>query len=63
VLGVQAFRTAFRRPHAAIGRQPENISAACLWLLPNPSGLQARYQLPEMITLLEELRAAADAQG
>ncbi len=61
VLGVQAFRSAFRRPRAAIGSQPEGLSAAGLWLLPNPSGLQARYQLPEMIRLMEELRAAADA--
>jgi double-stranded uracil-DNA glycosylase len=61
VLGVQAFRTGFRQPRAAIGPQPEGLSGAGLWLLPNPSGLQARYQLPEMITLLSELRAAADA--
>jgi double-stranded uracil-DNA glycosylase len=59
VLGVQAFRTAFRRPQAAIGRQPERVADSGLWLLPNPSGLQARYQLPEMISLFSELRAAA----
>jgi double-stranded uracil-DNA glycosylase len=48
VLGLQAYRTAFRRPGAVIGPQPELLGDASLWLLPNPSGLQARYQLPEM---------------
>jgi double-stranded uracil-DNA glycosylase len=59
VLGVQAYRTAFRRPGAAVGRQPEPFSGAGLWVLPNPSGLQARYQLPEMISLFSELLAVA----
>jgi TDG/mug DNA glycosylase family protein len=59
VLGVQAYRTAFRRPRAPLGRQPEPIGPAGLWVLPNPSGLQARYQLPEMITMYKELCAAA----
>ena len=58
VLGVQAYRTAFRRPHAAIGRQSETLGSTGLWVLPNPSGLQARYQLPELITLFGELRQA-----
>jgi TDG/mug DNA glycosylase family protein len=48
VLGLQAYRTAFRRPRATIGEQPEPLGGAILWLLPNPSGLQARYQMPEM---------------
>jgi double-stranded uracil-DNA glycosylase len=59
VLGVQAYRIAFRRPQATIGRQSEQLVHTGLWLLPNPSGLQARYQLPEMISLFSELRAAA----
>jgi TDG/mug DNA glycosylase family protein len=59
VLGVQAYRTAFRRTGARIGRQPETIGTAGLWVLPNPSGLQARYQLPEMITLFAALRKEA----
>jgi TDG/mug DNA glycosylase family protein len=61
ILGVQAYRAAFSRPRAAIGRQPEAIGSAGLWVLPNPSGLQARYQLPEMIALFAELRKAAFA--
>jgi TDG/mug DNA glycosylase family protein len=59
VLGVLAFRTAFRRPKASVGAQPEALAAARLWLLPNPSGLQARYQLAEMGRLYGELAQAA----
>jgi len=60
VLGVQAYRVAFGRPRARIGRQPETLSGAGLWVLPNPSGIQARYQLPEMVALFSELREAID---
>src|SRR5262249_57393688 len=38
--GMGAYRTAFRRPDAAVGRQPEPLSGAVIWLLPNPSGAQ-----------------------
>jgi TDG/mug DNA glycosylase family protein len=60
-LGLGAYRTAFRRPKAAIGRQTERIGNAEVWVLPNPSGLQARYQLPELIALFGEVRTAADS--
>ncbi|MGH8919786.1 MAG: G/U mismatch-specific DNA glycosylase [Actinomycetes bacterium] len=63
VLGVQAYRAAFGRRLARIGRQPEPLGGAVAWLLPNPSGLQARYQLPEMTGLLVELRHAVEAAG
>ncbi len=56
VLGLGAYRTAFARPKAVIGPQPEQIGSAPVWLLPNPSGLQARYQMPEMIEPLSKLR-------
>jgi TDG/mug DNA glycosylase family protein len=59
VLGMQAFRTAFRQPGATIGEQAGLLSGARLWLLPNPSGLQARYGLGEMVALFTELRRAA----
>ena len=61
VLGLQAFRTAFRRPEADIGCQPELLGGALLWLLPNPSGLQARYQLPEMSEMFRSLFVATAA--
>ena len=59
VLGVQAFRTAFRRPKAVVGRQPGRLGPAALWVLPNPSGLQASYGLDAMTVLYAELAAAA----
>lgn len=60
VLGLGAYRTAFGRPAAEIGEQEEQIATARLWLLPNPSGLQARYQMPEMTDLYRSLHVAAD---
>ena len=61
VLGLQAYRTAFLRPGAIIGPQPERLGGALLWLLPNPSGLQARYQLPEMKEMFTSLFVATAA--
>jgi TDG/mug DNA glycosylase family protein len=58
VLGLQAYRTAFRRPGATIGPQPELIAGARRWLLPNPSGLQAHYQMPEMAQMFTSLFVA-----
>ncbi len=60
VLGLQAYRTAFLRPEAVIGRQPERLSGALLWLLPNPSGLQAHYRLPEMNEMFKSLFVATE---
>jgi double-stranded uracil-DNA glycosylase len=54
-----AYRSATRRPRAALGLQPERLCDSELWLLPNPSGLQARYQLEEMVELFAELRRHA----
>jgi TDG/mug DNA glycosylase family protein len=59
VLGVGAYRSAFGRPRSNIGAQAERIGPSGLWVLPNPSGLQARYQLPEMAVMFRELRLAA----
>ena len=60
VLGLQAYRTAFLRPGRAVGLQPELIGGSILWLLPNPSGLQARYQMPEMIEMFKSLFVAIE---
>lgn len=60
VLGLQAYRTALARPGAVIGPQPELLGGALLWLLPNPSGLQARYQLPEMTEMFKSLFVATE---
>jgi TDG/mug DNA glycosylase family protein len=60
VLGVGAYRTAFNQPKATVGRQSETIGATILWVLPNPSGLNANYQAPELALLFRELKEAAD---
>ena len=56
VLGVGAYRTAFARPRAAVGPLPEPIGGSAAWLLPNPSGLNAHYQLPDLAEAFAELR-------
>ncbi len=48
ILGIGAYRTAFNRRNATIGLQIEKLAEAGLWVLPNPSGLNAHYQLSDM---------------
>ncbi len=55
-LGLSAYRTAYGRPKAAIGLQDDTVAGAAVWLLPNPSGLNAHYQLPDLARLYGELR-------
>ena len=59
VVGIGAYRVAFGRPRAVIGPQAERLGPARLWLLPQPSGLNANHQLPELTAAFEELRKAA----
>ena len=56
LLGVTSYRTAFRRPKATLGLQPEKLFDTELWVLPNPSGLNAHYLLPALGRLFAELR-------
>jgi TDG/mug DNA glycosylase family protein len=58
VLGVGAFRTAFAEPDAVVGPQELRLGAARVWVLPNPSGLNAHYQLPGLTAEFERLRTA-----
>jgi TDG/mug DNA glycosylase family protein len=58
VLGLGAYRTAFGRPRAQVGRQPETIAGCPLWLLPNQSGLNAGWQLPRLVEAYRDLRLA-----
>jgi TDG/mug DNA glycosylase family protein len=60
VLGVGAYRQAFARPKAIIGKQTEPIGDARVWVLPNPSGLNANYQLNDLVKLFKQLRRAAE---
>jgi double-stranded uracil-DNA glycosylase len=59
VLGLGAYRTAFDRPRALDGLQAERLGASALWLLPNPSGLNAHHQLPDLIERFAALRVAS----
>jgi TDG/mug DNA glycosylase family protein len=55
-LGVSTFRIAFARPKARVGRQDEPFEGAAVWVLPNPSGLNAHYQQPALTAAYAELR-------
>ena len=60
ILGVSVYRVAFDRPKAAIGPQEDRLGPSGLWVLPNPSGLNAHYQLPALAELFRTLREAVD---
>jgi len=60
VLGVGAYRAAFARPKAVTGLQGETIGTTRLWVLPNPSGLNAHYQPKDLARLFRELREAVE---
>ena len=55
-LGIGAYRTAFGRPKAQLGLQPEPLEGSRLWALPSPSGLNANHQLSDLIAMLRALR-------
>ncbi|HJZ37141.1 MAG TPA: mismatch-specific DNA-glycosylase, partial [Solirubrobacterales bacterium] len=59
ILGVTAYRVAFARPRAALGRQPETIAGRQLWIVPNPSGRNAHAPLPVLATTYREAAVAA----
>jgi len=56
-VGLGAYRTAFGRPKATLGRQPEALAGAEVWVLPSPSGLNANHQLPDLVKLFRALRS------
>jgi len=58
-LGLGAYRCATGQPGAQVGRQDRPLGPAAVWLLPNPSGLNASWQLPRLATAYGELRVAA----
>jgi TDG/mug DNA glycosylase family protein len=59
VLGVTAYRAAFGRPKARIGPQEETVGGVPVWVLPNPSGLNAHYTVDTLAAAYAELREAA----
>lgn len=61
VLGLGAYRTAFARSRAAMGLQPEELGGRPVWVLPNPSGLNAHYKPADFARLYAEARVFVDA--
>jgi double-stranded uracil-DNA glycosylase len=59
ILGITAYRTAFARPKATVGRQAEGIGGAQLWVVPNPSGLNAHASLADLAAAYREVAVAA----
>jgi double-stranded uracil-DNA glycosylase len=60
VLGIGAYRVAFSKPRVALRRQPEPIAGVPVWLLPNPSGLNAHFTLDRLATEFALLREAVE---
>ena len=60
VLGVTAYRVAFDARAAVVGPQDEALGGTRVWVLPNPSGLNAHYQLPALVEEFARLRAALE---
>jgi TDG/mug DNA glycosylase family protein len=63
VLGVTAYRDAFEKPKAAMGRQEHTIGTTRVWVLPNPSGLNAHFTLTGLAAEFEALRHATDGNS
>ena len=59
MLGITAYRSAFGRPRATVGRQPETLGGAELWVVPNPSGLNAHSRLADLAAAYREVARAA----
>lgn len=55
VLGITAFRIAFQKPKAKLGLQDEKLAGIDVWVLPNPSGLNAHYQADDLAKLFREV--------
>lgn len=61
LLGLTTYRAAFQRPGARLGRQSEDLAGAALWVLPNPSGLNAHFKPADFARLFREVREAAES--
>ncbi len=62
VLGITAYRAAYARPRAKAGRQPETLGGAQLWVVPNPSGLNAHSSVASLAAAYREVAVAAGMQ-
>ncbi|WP_374007473.1 mismatch-specific DNA-glycosylase [Leifsonia sp. LS-T14] len=59
ILGISAYRVAFDRPSARVGRQPEDWGPTQVWVVPNPSGLNAHSSLTDLAAAYREVAVAA----
>jgi TDG/mug DNA glycosylase family protein len=55
-LGVTAYRQAFGQPRAGLGRQADPMGETVVWVLPNPSGLNAHFQIDDLARLFGEVK-------
>ncbi len=62
IAGVTAYRTAFGHRRAATGPQPETIGGARVWVLPNPSGLNASWPTPRLVAAYRALTETENAR-
>ena len=60
VLGISAYRTAFAQKAVTLGKQLEQLADATIWVLPNPSGLNAHYQIADLVEHFRALRQAVE---
>jgi TDG/mug DNA glycosylase family protein len=60
VLGIDAYRRAFARPGARPGPQEESMGETEVWVMPNPSGINANYQMSDLVRVFSELRTRAE---
>jgi TDG/mug DNA glycosylase family protein len=63
ILGVSAYRLAFERPKAGLGLQTERVVDAAVWVLPNPSGLNAHFTPPALAKVFREMRRQVTGGG
>jgi TDG/mug DNA glycosylase family protein len=61
VLGISAYRLAFNQPRAVLGQQPETIEPTQVYVLPNPSGLNAHYPPADLARVFGEFRQTIEA--
>jgi TDG/mug DNA glycosylase family protein len=59
VLGITAYRTAFARPEARVGPQPDPLGGSAVWVVPNPSGLNRHASLADLADAYREVATAA----
>ena len=61
ILGISAYRTSFAQKMVTLGEQPERLASVTVWVLPNPSGLNAHYQLANLVEHFQALRQAVES--